>query len=344
MKVLKQFGAQPSLSELEKYSLSKQWNGRSFQNIEPTKADISFTTLPTLLYKQFCEKNDRYPLRKLSIIPFDKVGFEKDDGGFKAVWFGHSAILLRINNWNILIDPMLGPNAAPISPFAVKRFSENTLSIINTLPEIDLVMISHDHYDHLDYDSIRQLKDKSKRFYTALGVGRHLVKWGVDESNITEFDWWNEHTINDIRISFTPTRHFSGRGLKDRAKSLWGGWALQTKDQNIWFSGDGGYGSHFTEIGKRLGPFDFAFMECGQYNKLWHQIHMYPEESVRAAIKAGVTKAMPVHWAAFSLAQHAWTEPVERFSAEAIKMGLDYTVPPLGSVFTAATTCKEQWW
>jgi L-ascorbate metabolism protein UlaG (beta-lactamase superfamily) len=244
----------------------------------------------------------------------------------KALWYGHSAILMSINNLNLFIDPMLGPNAAPISPFSVKRFSDNTLNIIDDLPDIDLVLMSHDHYDHLDYSSILKLKLKTKHFYVALGVARHLKGWGIDESKITEFDWWDEKTFGDITITFTPTRHFSGRGLTDSAKSLWGGWTFKTPTENIWFSGDGGYGKHFLEIGKRLGPFDFAFMECGQYNELWHLIHMYP-----------------VHWGAFSLAQHSWTEPAERFVAEAKSKSISYCLPMLGELFDVGFEGIEEW-
>jgi L-ascorbate metabolism protein UlaG (beta-lactamase superfamily) len=251
---------------------------------------------------------------------------------------------MRLDNKTILIDPMFGSNAAPIAPFSVQRFSQNTLELNDEFPEIDLVLISHDHYDHLDYDSIQKLKSKTKHFYVALGVKRHLVSWGIPENTITEFDWWDENPFDGIQITFTPTRHFSGRGLTDRAKSLWGGWALKTAKENIWFSGDSGYGEHFKEIGKRLGPFDFAFMECGQYNENWHQIHMYPEESVQAAIDAKVKNMMPVHWAGFALAQHTWTEPVERFTQEATAKKLNYCLPKIGQLFDSNHSITARWW
>ena len=342
--MLKQFGAQPSASDIESYARSKQWNGKFFENIEPTQIDVNFLTLPQLLYKQFCAKEHREPLQKLPVIPFDSRQFEQSGNDFKAVWFGHSAILMRMNNTNIFIDPMLGPNAAPVSPFPVKRFSDHTLDIIEKLPILDAVLISHDHYDHLDYESLLRVNNKTKHFFVAIGVGRHLKKWGIEENRITEFDWWDERVINNIRITFTPTRHFSGRGIKDRSKSLWGGWVLTANNENIWFSGDGGYGKHFKEIGDRLGPFDFAFMECGQYNELWHQIHMYPEETVMAAIDAGAKKIMPVHWAGFSLAQHPWTEPVEKFEAEAEKKGITYILPALGQEINLLSDMKTKWW
>jgi L-ascorbate metabolism protein UlaG (beta-lactamase superfamily) len=250
-----------------------------------------------------------------------------------------------MNNKTLLIDPMLGSNASPIAPFATKRFSENTLDIIDNFPEIDLMLLTHDHYDHLDFDSIKKLKPKVKKYFVALGVARHLIKWGISESDITEFDWWDHHTFESIAVSFTPTRHFSGRGLTDRAKSLWGGWAFKTANENIWFSGDSGYGKHFKTIGEKLGPFDFAFMECGQYNENWHHIHMYPEESVQAALDAKVQKVMPVHWAGFSLSQHTWTDPVERFNAACDKVKLNHITPELGKQFSINESIEEtHWW
>jgi L-ascorbate metabolism protein UlaG (beta-lactamase superfamily) len=342
--MLEQFGAQPSDSDIETYARSEHWNGEIFLNTEPTKIDVNFFTLPQMLYKQFLNRGTRRPSSALPLILFNKDKFLSSGEAFSAVWFGHSAILMRMANTTIFIDPMLGSNAAPISPFPERRFSVNTLDIIDTLPELDLVLLSHDHYDHLDYDSVQRLKGKSKNIFTALGVGRHLRKWGVGNGKITEFDWWDDRVVNDIKITFTPSRHFSGRGPNDEAKSFWGGWVLNTGKLNIWFSGDGGYTGHFKEIGGRFGPFDLGFVECGQYSDLWHDIHMYPEESVQAAIDAGVRKAMPVHWGAFALSQHPWTDPPERWVAEADKKGLNYITPVLGETINLDSEMRTRWW
>lgn len=341
----KQFGGRATKLHLEKFSRSKNWDGKKFVNLEQTIMEISFYDIPKLLYKQFCEKQGREPKNKIKVQEFNREKFLNVPNKTKFIWYGHSVVLMRMNSKTLLIDPMFGPNAAPISPFSVKRFSERTLQLIDHLPEIDLVLLSHDHYDHLDYDSIQKLKSKVKHFYVALGVSRHLIKWGVEPKLITEFDWWDKLKFSDIEITFTPSRHFSGRGLSDRAKSLWGGWAFKTKDESIWFSGDGGYGKHFKEIGKKLGPFDFAFMECGQYNALWHQIHMYPEESVQAAIDAGVKKSMAVHWAGFSLAQHSWKEPIERFTKACEQQQLDYISPLKGELVELSQAYQSRnWW
>lgn len=341
----KQFGGKASSNHISEYARSPHWDGSKFLNLEETTMEFSFQSLPKLLYKQFCEKAGREPKTKIPVTPLDKAAFLSGNETPKMVWYGHSAVLLRMNNKTLLIDPMLGTNAAPISPFKVGRFSDNTLKLIDDFPEIDLLLLTHDHYDHLDYDSIQRLKPKVKQYYVALGVARHLVQWGINADSITEFDWWEQRSFEGIDITFTPTRHFSGRGLRDRAKSLWGGWVFTTDKHSVWFSGDGGYGTHFREIGKKFRSFDFAFMECGQYNENWHQIHMYPEESVQAAIDAGAKHSMPVHWAGFSLAQHSWREPAERYIAEAQKAGLPFITPPIGKLCLLSDKFDDNaWW
>lgn len=342
---LKQFGGKVTKQLVKQYELSKNWKKGSFRNLERTKLDMSLSKIPSVLYKQLSNKVVRSPKQPLQVVPFNKSAFLAPSPKAKFIWYGHSVVFMNIGGKNILIDPMLGPDTTPIAPMPSKRFAENTLALIDDFPEIDVLLITHDHYDHLDYASIQKLKLKTKKYFVALGVKRHLVCWGIDPDIITEFDWWDAQKLNDITITFTPTRHFSGRGLTDRLKSLWGGWAFKTPTENIWFSGDGGYGKHFKEIGQRLGPFDFAFMECGQYNDDWHPIHMFPKESVQAAIDGQVAKAMPVHWAGFDLSyQHAWAEPVEDFVKAAIVNNVSYLTPTLGELFTINTNKSEKWW
>lgn len=340
----KLFGGKITADHKSKYAKSIHWKKGSFQNLEETDMSVSFWDIPVILYRQFTKRKKRIPGKPLTIEAFDREVFLAQDKEAKFVWFGHSAILMRISDLTILIDPMLGPDASPIAPIDTKRFSDNTLDLIDNLPKIDILIISHDHYDHLDLASIQKLKEKTDTYYVALGVGRHLESWGISSERITEFDWWDQQDISDLKITFTPTRHFSGRGLTDRLKSLWGGWALKSDTQNIWFSGDGGYGKHFKEIGDKLGPFDFGFMECGQYNEKWHPIHLFPEESVQAAQDANVKKAMPVHWAGFALAHHTWSEPAEDFALYAKEKNLDTLYPRLGQIFTLNADLQEKWW
>lgn len=339
-----QFGGKITNELLHQYEQSENWKEGAFQNLEKTEMDMSLGKIPAAIYKQLTKKGQK-PKANLPIIPFDKAAFLTPTEKAKFVWYGHSVVLMNLNEKTILIDPMLGSDTTPIAPFDNKRFSKSSLDLIDDFPEIDLILLTHDHYDHLDYDSIQKLKHKTKKYFVALGLKRHLVKWGVDSELITEFDWWNDAMLEEIQITFTPTRHFSGRGLKDKAKCLWGGWVFKTEKENIWFSGDSGYGRHFKSVGERLGPFDFAFMECGQYNDDWRSIHMFPHESVQAALDAQVKKAMPVHWSGFALSyQHTWTEPAEEFVEFSKEQKLDYLLPQIGKLFTYSDTIQDKWW
>jgi len=339
------FGAKVSAEDLKNFAQSPNWDGKIFKNTSKTSIAIGAKELPSLLYKQFFDKAGRKPSSPIIIKPFDKEAFLDSTDEPKAVWFGHSVILLRINGLTILCDPMFGPDTAPIAPFPSKRYSDNTLALIDDLPPIDLVLLTHDHYDHLDLQSIKKIHPNVEHFYVALGTARHLKKWGVNPAKITEFDWWQSHNFKDLAITFTPTRHFSGRGLSDRAKSLWGGWAIKSGTHSIYISGDSGIDEHFKEVGERLGPFDFGFVECGQYNPLWHAIHMFPEESVQVAQLVELKRAMPIHWGAFTLSLHSWTEPVERFIKAAEAVNQAYITPEIGSLFSLKTPTKTtNWW
>ncbi len=344
MSFIKQFGGSITPTLKERYSQSKNWKEGKFLNLQETTMDISLRTIPGLLKKQFTNRKERTPELNLPTQPFALQDFLAASDSVKIIWYGHSALLLRIQGKTIFIDPMLGSNAAPVAPFAVKRFSANSLQTLHELPDIDLMLISHDHYDHLDYESIQILQSKTRQYYVALGVSRHLKSWGIDSHKIEEFDWWDQRSFEDIRITFTPTRHFSGRGLTDRSKSLWGGWAIGGQMEHLYFSGDSGYGGHFKEVGKELGPFDLGFMECGQYNELWHQIHMYPEETVQAALDAGVQKSLPVHWGAFALSLHPWKDPIERFAAEAARFNHSFISPQIGELIHSNQAPENSYW
>ena len=341
---MKQFGGKVTKALTAKYSESTNWKDGKFRNLVETTMDVNLRTVPKLLYKQICAAEGRNPKKPIPIQSFDVNEFTADSNRAKFIWYGHSAMLMRINNKTILIDPMLGPDTSPIAPYKTKRFSENTLSLIDDFPLIDLVLLTHDHYDHLDMASIEKLIPKTTQFYVALGVGRHLNYWGADSENIKEFDWWDSSHFEGIDITFTPSRHFSGRGLTDNSKTLWGGWVLKTANESIYWSGDGGFGDHFKEVGERLGPFDMGFMECGQYNEHWHQIHMYPEEAIQAAKDADVKKAMAVHWAGFALAQHPWKEPIQRFMMESKNQNQEVFTPQIGQLFSSNDLPNTAWW
>jgi L-ascorbate metabolism protein UlaG (beta-lactamase superfamily) len=345
MSFRKQFGGKLTKEHIAQYEQSPNWKNGVFENLVPADAHIGFAKLPSVIYKQLTNRRARQPQKPLTIQPFDPKALFANPDQAQMIWYGHSVLLLRMGGMTILIDPMLGSNTTPMTPMPTKRFSENTLQLIDDFPEIDLVLLTHDHYDHLDYASIMKLHPKVKQWGVALGVKRHLEYWGVAGATVTEFDWWQEMTIGNLHFTFTPTRHFAGRGFSDRNKSLWGGWVLQSPQEKIWFSGDGGYGKHFKEVGERLGPFDFALLECGQYNNDWAEIHLFPQECIQAALDTGTKNIMPVHWAGFALSyQHTWQAPAEDFVKAAEAAQLNYTLPRLGEIFNTQDRITERWW
>jgi len=341
-----QFGGKPSKKAIESYKISKNYKDGVFKNAKDVKLDMSLKDMGKGLMGFFKSQPNTKPDHDLPSIKIDSLNIANYNGDTRLVWFGHSTFLLQTQGKTILIDPMLSSVPAPHPALGSKRFSEELPITIEQLPKIDAVLISHDHYDHLDYESIKALKDKVDHFYMPLGVSAHLLEWNVDKSKITELDWWEETTFKDLKLVCTPAQHFSGRGLSDRAKTLWSSWVIQSKNDNIFFSGDSGYANHFKEIGGKYGPFDFAMIECGQYNKLWPDIHMFPEETVQAGLDVNAKKVMPIHWGAFKLAMHTWTDPIERFTATAKTKKLTVVTPKMGEEIYVkdSTYTNKIWW
>jgi L-ascorbate metabolism protein UlaG (beta-lactamase superfamily) len=264
----------------------------------------------------------------------------------RVTWFGHSASLVEIAGQNLLLDPMLSVKMGPLSWVTPTRYNPRLAITAEQLPPIAAVLISHDHYDHLDYQTILRLKDKTQHFYVPLGVGAHLLAWGVDPAKIHELDWHDSVRLPGLTIISMPARHFSGRGLTNRNSTSWSSWVIKSQTKRLFYSGDGGYGPHFQAIGREHGPFDLALMECGQYDAQWAQIHMLPEQSVQAALDVRAQVMLPVHWGAFTEAHHAWNEPVTRATAEAGRRRLPITTPELGQpvVLDAGPLPQARWW
>ena len=247
---------------------------------------------------------------------------------------------------NLFFDPVFSNKASPHPWLGSSRYNKEFPLTPEQVPTIDAVVISHDHYDHLDYDSVLKLDHKVKAYFVPLGVASHLISWGIAEDKITEFDWWQSATVNDTDITFTPARHFSGRRITNQNQTLWGGWFVATEQSSLFFSGDTGYGPHFTEIKEKLGSPDFALLECGQYNQDWADIHMMPEQTVQAAKDLEAKVMMPVHWGAFTLALHSWTDPVERAIAEATKLQQAIVTPEIGAIveLSQQPATTSSWW
>lgn len=339
-----QFGGSVGKAEREQYQDFPNYNSdkKIFENLTETSMDMNFKSIWSLLKDYIKGDSTRSPARDIATLPYHE--FEADTVP-KIMWFGHSSFLLQMNGKNILIDPMLSEVPSPYDFLGQPRYSQSLPSEIEELPQIDYVIISHDHYDHLDYKTIKALKSKTQHFLVPYGVSVHLKRWEIEAERIHELNWWDEQEMEGIKFAFTPSRHFSGRGLFDRFETLWGGWVIQSPNYNLYFSGDGGYGDHFKEIGEKYGPFDFTMIECGQYDERWNQIHMMPEESAQACVDLKTKTAMPVHWAAFTLALHSWTDPVERFSAKAQELELDYITPEIGEkVRIGLDHPTGRWW
>ncbi len=260
-------------------------------------------------------------------------------------WLGHSTIFLQMQGMNILIDPVFSDRTSPVSWIGPKRYTKMPIEI-EDLPDIDIVLITHDHYDHLDYQTIRELDGKVKRYVVPLGIENHLERWHVDASKITNMAWWEEIEINGLTIGCTPAKHYSGRGLTDRYQTLWASWVLKNDEYQIYDSGDSGFGNHFADIASKYGPFDLVLMDSGQYNVQWHDVHMNPKESVDASKILQAKVAMPIHYGSFVLADHPWDDPVEAFTTYAKQNDLEVVTPRIGETFELSNyqDYQEEWW
>lgn len=279
----------------------------------------------------------RLPSQKTDILRLDP---ETD----VLIWFGHSSYFMQIDGKKILVDPVFCGNASPFS-FMVKNFQGSDVYTVEDIPAIDYLFITHDHWDHLDWETMKKLNLKIGKVITSLGTGAHMEDWGFDIDRIIEKDWNEQADLGGgFRITATPARHFSGRGFK-RNQSVWASFVLQTPTKKIFIGGDSGYDTHFVRIGQEHGPFDLALLECGQYNNAWRFIHMMPEQTVQAAIDLKAKTLMPVHWGKFALALHAWDEPIERVTKEAYRLNVPIIHPMIGQeVNLNETGATTQWW
>ncbi len=340
------FGGKHDKDDIARYEASGNYEGGIFQNQIETNMDMGFTDMRKTIYSFIKGSPRRNPSKPIPFLDADSTSIANYEGEDRLMWFGHSSFILQMDGKTILLDPMLGPSPAPHPWLGGKRYNKQLPIELDKLPQIDAVIISHDHYDHLDYPSIKKLRGKTSHFYVPLGVGTHIEKWGVPKENITEFNWWDEHSIGTIEIAFTPSRHFSGRGLTDRSRTLWGSWVIKSTQNNLFFSGDSGYGPHFKKIGQKYGPFDLGLMECGQYNEKWAAIHMMPEETALAGVDIQANSVMPIHWGAFTLALHDWDDPIMRVIPAAKDLEIPLVVPQIGEFISISEpkTSSSDWW
>lgn len=290
-------------------------------------------------------KQDTRPAEPLPVRPVTRAQLDAlDPGANHLIRLGHSAVLLKLRGAYWLIDPMFGERASPVSFAGPKRFQPTPIALAD-LPPIEGVILSHDHYDHLDVGSIEGLRDRVRRYFVPLGVGARLRDMGVAADRIEEFDWWQAGRLGDVQLTATPAQHFSGRGLTDRDRTLWASWVIQSGDQRIFYSGDSGYFPGFKQIGERFGGFDITLMENGAYDAYWPSVHMQPEESVRAFRDVRARVLLPMHNSAFDLALHTWHDPLDRIADIAEREGIDLATPQLGEVVTIGLPRQNvRWW
>ncbi|TCC90963.1 MBL fold metallo-hydrolase [Pedobacter hiemivivus] len=262
----------------------------------------------------------------------------------KLIWFGHSSYYLQMDGIKILVDPVFSERTSPISFIGSKNYKGTDFIKVEDFPALDIVLITHDHYDHLDYQSVLKLKDKTEVFITSLGVGAHLEHWGIPADKIMELAWGEESLASGLKFTAAPARHFTGRLFK-RNQTLWSAFILQGAKHKLYLGGDSGYDTHFKQTGEQHGPFDLAILECGQYNAYWPLIHMFPEQTVQAAKDLKAEVLLPVHWGKFTLAMHNWNEPVIRAVKKAKEENFKITTPILGeAVILDENYPSKEWW
>lgn len=342
------FGADPTDDRLNRIKKSPNYRDGSFQNTEPTDVMRPGASYIGMIGDYINKSPLNTPKTALPSVKTDLIALADDVP--TLVWFGHSSYLIKYAGKTVLVDPVFSGYASPVSFFG-KSFPGTDVYSVADMPNIDLLILSHDHYDHLDYETITKLIPKTKHVCTALGVGAHLERWGVPSNNISEFDWNDTETLaNGIRLTATPARHFSGRGLT-RGKTLWTSFVLELPGDTsgtgykLFLGGDSGYGAHIRDIGAKYGPFDLAILECGQYGTDWPTIHTFPEEVVTIGQELRAKTVLPVHWGKFALAYHAWNEPIQRVTKRANEAGLAMTTPRIGEpVVIGRHYPTDVWW
>jgi L-ascorbate metabolism protein UlaG (beta-lactamase superfamily) len=340
------FGSRASGLRLERIRASSRFVDGTFRNSAAVSPGLKPGSGLSTVGQYFFGGQRRKPPAPLpSLSPLDAWS-RPADTGLRATWLGHSTVLLEIDGLRILTDPVWGDRASPYGFAGPKRFQPVPVAI-DTLPPLDAVIVSHDHYDHLDYPSILALAGRDVPFYTSLGVGAHLESWGIPPERIIELDWWESARLPNAELTITaaPSQHFSGRGMRDRNHTLWSSFAIRTPRHGVFFSGDTGLTPEYADIRTRLGPFDLVMLEVGAFHPAWGDIHLGPENALEALKLLGGGAFLPVHWGTFNLAIHAWDDPAETLLELAPKRDVQLVMPRLGAaVEPARVEGVDPWW
>ena len=324
-------------------SMSPQHDGERFRNVKPRPREGIGKTLRIAWNVLFKKPRGTAPA---AALPVDTVRREALDAAPDRSLYrlGHSTMLLKLRGQFWLTDPVFAERASPFRWFGPKRFHAPPIAH-EDLPPLRGVILSHDHYDHLDRETVIALAEKTEVFLTPLGVGDRLIEWGIEATKVRQFDWWQGMEIDGVAFTATPAQHFSGRSLFDGNSTLWASWVIVDHDLRVFFSGDTGYFDGFKAIGERFGPFDVTLLETGAYDEQWPYVHMQPEETVQAHVDLRGRWLVPVHNGTFDLAMHHWHEPFERVTALSIARGLSVSTPRMGErVDLAAPHRGDRWW
>ncbi|HEX7365663.1 MAG TPA: MBL fold metallo-hydrolase [Pelobium sp.] len=331
------FGASPDTTPFKDLP---NFSEGSFQNQSATPMMTEDGSYLKIMKQMLNKQKSVNPAKTIEVVKTNLHDLPLTKNCF--VWFGHSSYLMILDGKRILVDPVLY-NASPVGFFG-KPYPMSYAYQPSDFPEIDILVITHDHYDHLDYKTVSALKSKVKNVITSKGVDEHLKLWGYQVEKITALNWNEKTIIENFKFTCLPARHFSGRKFK-RGETNWSSFALKTPSINVYLGGDSGYDTHFAQIGEKHGPFDLAILECGQYGKYWPLIHMMPEETLKASKNLNASALLPVHWGKFSLSTHPWTEPIERLISANTDGAQNILTPQIGAVLPLQTESPtEKWW
>jgi L-ascorbate metabolism protein UlaG (beta-lactamase superfamily) len=325
---------------------SPLWAENGFRNVHPILPGLRDPNASMPSWTEFlCGGTDRAPKQPLPSVSPLETWQRRPSTGLRATWLGHSTVLIEIDGIKVLTDPVWGPRASPMRIAGPKRFQPIPVSL-RAMPEVDVVVISHDHYDHLDYPTIRALARSRIPFVTSLGVGAHLEGWGVQPERITELDWWESHQVGGLQVTAAPSQHFSGRTPGTRNATLWSSFALRSDNHRVFFSGDTGLTTEYADIRNRLGPFDLVMLEIGAWDAAWGDIHLGPANALKALALLGGGTFLPIHWGTFSLAMHAWYQPAEALLQLVPEHGTQLLMPRLGEAVEPAISLDPvvPWW
>ncbi|EMO59790.1 beta-lactamase family protein [Leptospira santarosai str. CBC1416] len=341
---LSSFGGTPEGKRLERIRTSKMYRDGKFEN-DPFVPNIVSGTYTNIIRRQLFGNEQRTPPSPIPVVHPDPKHFPPNAApGLRTIWLGHASVLVEIDEVRILTDPVFSNRVSPFWNIGPERFFPPPISLEN-LPPIDAVVISHDHYDHLDMNTAQYLAPRGTKFFVPLGIGAHLERWGIPENQIIELDWWEKGNVGKVEIVCTPAVHYSGRGLLNGKSTLWASWSVIGPKNKFFHSGDTGYSPHFMEIGKRLGPFDLTSIKVGAYDFTWEGIHMNPEKAIQAHLDLNAKRMLPIHWGTFNLAIHDWDEPIRRTVKSAKQHQIDLVTPKPGEIVVGGTTfLSEAWW